>query len=181
MVSPDVILFGWLGSTHQLTHSSKLLVHFQANFIWWYIIISWSVLWKIGWLCSRSKSQQRFEMSTNVSPDDITWTIQPFVTMVICYGGVLWVIVSCRKFGLLPSRSRSQQGLCNLNMSVSAISSRLLTLLQSNLVWRYIRICRSVVWTKLDYCVQDNKKKSAKLLFPQFACFILLHLIVDNL
>ena len=121
-----------------------------------------SVLWKTELLCSRPRSQQRFEMSTNVSPDDITWTIQPFVTMVICYGGVLWVIVSCRKFGLLPSRSRSQQGLCNLNMSVSAISSRLLTLLQSNLVWRYIRICRSVVWTKLDYCVQDNKKKKAQ-------------------
>ena len=88
MVSPDVILFGWLGSTHQLTHSSKLLVHFQANFIWWYIIISWSVLWKIGWLCSRSKSQQRFEMSTNVCPDDSSWAVQSFAVklgMVVYY------------------------------------------------------------------------------------------------
>ena len=34
----------------------------------------------MGLLCSRSRLQQRFEMSVNVCPDDIFWIIEDFVT-----------------------------------------------------------------------------------------------------
>ena len=66
------------------TISSKHLICLLANLHLWYSIINKN-MWKIGLLCSRPRSQKRFEMSTNVCPDDISWTIKPFVTKL---GGV---------------------------------------------------------------------------------------------
>ena len=37
------------------TTSFILLILLEPNLVWWYIIISWNVLWNIGLLCSRSR------------------------------------------------------------------------------------------------------------------------------
>ena len=62
------------------TISSKLLVHLQPNLIWWYSIISQSVLWENGLVRSKSRSQERLKMLVNVCPDNIFWTTECFVT-----------------------------------------------------------------------------------------------------
>ena len=67
------------------TIPSEVLIHLQPNLVWWYIIISWVVLWKdwIAVLYSRSKSQQRFKISISVHLDDIFPTAEPFVTRFV--------------------------------------------------------------------------------------------------
>ena len=40
----------------------ELFISWQPNLVWWYIIISQSVLWKKGWLHSGSRSQQRVKI-----------------------------------------------------------------------------------------------------------------------
>ena len=62
------------------TVSSKLLIHLQPNLVWWYIILSQSILWKIGLLYSRSRSQLKIKMSMNDCPNYIFWTTKQFVT-----------------------------------------------------------------------------------------------------
>ena len=57
------------------------MICLQPNLVFWYIIISWSALWKIGVLCTKS-------VAISVFPDSISWTIQPFVakvSMVVYY------------------------------------------------------------------------------------------------
>ena len=69
---------------------------------------------KIGLLCSRSQSQRRFKMLVNVWLDDIFWTAEHFVTRL--YMMMQQHEPKCHEenfcfFGVLSSRSRSQQGL----------------------------------------------------------------------
>ena len=59
---------------------SELLILLLQNLVWWYIIISQSVLWKIGLLCSRSRSRQNCKMSMTVYPDAVFWFAKPYTT-----------------------------------------------------------------------------------------------------
>ena len=61
---------------------SELLILLQLNLVWWYIIIRWIVLWKdwIALLWSRSRSYERFKIPMAVHLDDISSTVEPFVT-----------------------------------------------------------------------------------------------------
>ena len=58
----------------RFTRSSELPILWQANLVWWYTIMSQSVLWKKKekrLLYSRSSSQRRFKIWMNVCPGDI--------------------------------------------------------------------------------------------------------------
>ena len=84
----------------------------QINLVWWYINISWIVLWKdwIALLWSRPRSQERFKIPVNVHLDNISSTAELSVTkfgMAMHHHGP----VSCKKISLLPSSSESQWGL----------------------------------------------------------------------
>ena len=59
-----------------LSTITELLTLLHPNLVWWYSIIILNVLWKIGLLCSRSRSQQRFKMSVSICQDNIFWTIK---------------------------------------------------------------------------------------------------------
>ena len=55
---------------------------FATKLVWWHIIIvSWIFLWVdwIAMLCSRSRSQEMFQISMNVHLDNISSTAEPFV------------------------------------------------------------------------------------------------------
>ena len=97
---------------------SELLILLQLNFAWWYIIIRWIVLEKIGLLCccpgkdwialllSRSRSQKRFRIPKNVHLDDISSAAEPSVTklgLVMQHHGP-----KCHARRLLSSSSESQ-------------------------------------------------------------------------
>ena len=90
--------------------SSELLILLQLNLLWWHIVISWIVLWKDGFAVLWSRSQERFKTQVNVHLDGISSIAEPLVTklgMVMNHHGP----VSCKKIGLLFSRSRSHGGL----------------------------------------------------------------------
>ena len=65
--------------------SSKLLVHLQPNLVWWYSIISLSVLWKNGITAFKAKGTAKVQ---NVSEclEDIFWITEHFATK---YGMVM--------------------------------------------------------------------------------------------
>ena len=94
------------------TITSELLILWQPNFVWWYSIISQSVLWKNGLLCLRARSQWRFKMSVNVQ---IIFSKLPNILLP----NLVWhCIIMSQSFTqksyrvcLLLSRSGSQQGL----------------------------------------------------------------------
>ena len=117
------------------TISSKLLVSLQPNLLWWYSIISWSVLWEIGLLCSRSRSQRRVRMLVNVCLDDIFWTTEQFVTkpgMLMQYYKLKY---HAEKLVYCVQCQGHNKGLYNQNMTISVVSSKLLVDLQPNSVW----------------------------------------------
>ena len=99
----DYMIKMWLSNI-----SSELLALWQLNLVWWHIITSWIVLWKdwIALLWSRLRLQERFKIPVNVHLADIPSTAEPSVTKL---GMVMHHLapVSCRKIGLLSSRSRS--------------------------------------------------------------------------
>ena len=120
------------------TMSSELLISWQPNLVWWYIIISWFVK-RIGILHLRSRSQWRVKMSIFVQ------MISSKLPNILLPNLLLWCIFmnqsACKKTDLLFLRSRSQQGAYDQNVTVST-SSELLP----NLVWSYIIISQSVLW-----------------------------------
>ena len=121
--SPDVTPRGLLGSKHHLqgpghskgfnnqnmtvsTIPSNLVIHLQPNLVWWYIIISWNVVWKIGLLWSANVWNVNKCLSRRYFLNRSTFCNQTW------YSGVLsWVGVPCRIIGLLSLWSRSQQRL----------------------------------------------------------------------
>ena len=89
--------------------SPELQIVLWPNLVWWCIIISCSVLWKIVLLCSRSRTQWMLRLSLNVYLNKIFWKIETFVAKL---GTVMHhhEPVSCTKIVLLSSRSRSLWG-----------------------------------------------------------------------
>ena len=90
---------------------------------------------KIGFLDSRSRSQQRFKMLVNVCPDNIFWTTDHFDTKLDmvrqhhepkCHEEKLVCCLQCQGHS---------EGLYNQNMIISTLSSNLLVCLQPNSVW----------------------------------------------
>ena len=113
---------------------------------------------KNGLLHSRLRPQRRFKMSVNVCPDDIFWTVEHFVTklgMVMqhhepeCHAGK-------RMFSIFKVKVTARAHNYNQNMALSTISSELLISWQPNSVRWYIIISQSVLWQKLDCCVQGK-------------------------
>ena len=114
------------------TVSSKLLVPLQPNLLWKYIISQCPVE-KIRLLLSRS--QRRFKMLVKVCPDRIFWTTEHFVAkpgMVMqphkpkCHAEKNVHYLQCQGHS---------EGLYNQNMTICAVSSKLLVTLQPNLIW----------------------------------------------
>ena len=140
------------------TLTSKLPVCLQPKLVWFCSIISQSVLWK-NWITALgSSSQQRFKMSVNVFLNDIFWTSEHFVTklgMVMqhhepeCHAGK-------RMFSIFKVKVTARAHNYNQNMALSSISSELLISWQPNSVRWYIIISQSVLWQKLDCCVQGK-------------------------
>ena len=67
-------------------------------------------------------------------PDDIFWTAQPFITklsMVVHH----WLECHMKEMGCYRQGQGHSEGLYNQNMTVSTISSKLMILLQPDLVW----------------------------------------------
>ena len=100
---------------------------------------------KSGLLHSRSRSQQRFKILANVCPD-VFWTTGHFDTklgMVMqhyepeCHAEKLVCCLQCQGHS---------KGLHSQNMTISILSSKLLVLLQPNLVWSSNIISWSVAW-----------------------------------
>ena len=60
---------------------SELLIHLQPDLVYWYIIISRSVLWK-DWI---AVSKVTVKISMNICLDDIFWNSESFV-MKLGYG-----------------------------------------------------------------------------------------------
>ena len=87
--------------------SPELQIVLWPNLVWWCIIISCSVLWKIVLLCSRSRTQWMLRLSLNVYLNKIFWKIETFVAKL---GTVMHhhEPVSCKRIVLLSSKSRSQ-------------------------------------------------------------------------
>ena len=128
--------------------SSELLFGLQPNFSWCYIIISQSVLSKIGLLHSRSRSQQRFKMSVNVCPDDI-FSVCPIVsmqyflnqsTLFFLSNLVLWCIIMSQCalwknwFTIFNVKVTMRTYIIKIWLFFT-ISSKLLVRLQPNSVW----------------------------------------------
>ena len=112
---------------------------------------------KIGRLRSRSNSQQRFKNVGNVCLDDIFWSAEHFFTKL---GMVMQhhepeCHTEKKKVCYLQGQGHSK-GSCDQNMTLSTISSTLLISWQQNLVWWYIIISQSVLWKKMDNCIQSQ-------------------------
>ena len=117
------------------TISSKLLVPLQPKLVWWYNIISQSVLGG-NWITAlKVKSQQKLKMLVNVCPDNIFWTTLHFVAkpgMIMqhhkpkCHAEKMVHCVQCQGHS---------EVLYDQNMINSVVSSKQLVGLQPNLVW----------------------------------------------
>ena len=90
--------------------SSELLILLQPILVWWYIIISQSVSWKCWIIIFYIKITARVQ---NVNECLSTGYLnhQTFCFKTWYCDASSWVRVSCKKIGLLFSRSRSQHGL----------------------------------------------------------------------
>ena len=87
--------------------SSQLLIPLEPNWVWWYIIISQSVLWKKKDYCTQGQGHSEGSKCQCLS----RWYLQNCLTF--CYqtwycDALSWARVSCKKIGLLFSKSRSQ-------------------------------------------------------------------------
>ena len=95
-----------------------------TNLVWQCMFISWSVLWKVALLYSRSRSQWRFWTSVNVCPDNISdWS-----NLVWWYIIISQSIIQKYHFAMFKVKATT----------VSTTSSEILKLSQSKLVWWYI-------------------------------------------
>ena len=158
-------------ATTTATTFSKLLITWQPDLVWWYVIISQSSLWKKKWITA-------FRVKMLIFVHMISSNHQTFCFQIWYCGASLWVEVSCKKFDMLFSRSRSQQELiwskndnfycifwtvdpfvfkvkvtakcCNLSESLNVVQmifSDWLNLLRPNLVWWCI-IMSQIVFQK---------------------------------
>ena len=100
--------------------SFELLILSQANLAWWYIIISQSVHWKIGWLYSRFKANvQNFSIYLS------RW----FLNYTNIWNKTLhsetssWTGVSVEKIDLLSWRLKLQWGVINIYVRLLKIYS----------------------------------------------------------
>ena len=103
----------------------------------------------MGLLCSRSRSQQRFKMSVNVSVDDIFWIADHLVTkfgMVMqhhepmCHAEIFVVAVATFKVKVTVRAHM---------IKTLSIFFELLIPWQPNLVWWYIIRSQNVLWKKV--------------------------------
>ena len=62
------------------TISAELLIFLQPNLIVWYIIISWSALFKILIVVFKVKVTERFRIPVNVHLDDVSSAAECSVT-----------------------------------------------------------------------------------------------------
>ena len=112
----------------------ELLIPWQLNWVWWYIIRSQSVLWK-QWITAFRVKVTANCQNVNVCPNGVFYTTKHFVS----------------NFGIVMHHYESEchakrficyfqgQGHCkssyNQNMTISIVSFELLILLLPNLVW----------------------------------------------
>ena len=139
--------------------SSELLNLLQPNLVWLYIIISQSVLWKKNWLLhSRPRSQGRVKMSMFVHL--ISTKPQTFCYQTWYCGVSSWAGVSCKKIGLLFSRSRSQQWLIWLKYDIFYYIFWTADPFATKLGLIVLHLKPECLMMKLDCCVQDHSKIS---------------------
>ena len=89
---------------------SELLTPWQPNLVWWYIIISQSVLWKKLDYCFQGQGHREGSKCSCLSKWCLL-THQTFCFQTWYCDALLWVRVSCKKIDLPLSRSRSLQEL----------------------------------------------------------------------
>ena len=105
---------------------------------------------KIGFLCSRSRSQERSKFQRLCEWYLVNcWTLS---NQTWFDDSTSWARVSHQKIGLLPSQLRSQGGLIQSGMTVSAIPTEPQILLQPKLIGWYITVSPTV--SCKDYCGQ---------------------------
>ena len=158
-----------------------LLILLQPNLIWWHIIISWSVLWKgcfsvfkfeittkvqsfvelevqmisSEW-CNLLKLNLYGEASSSINVNLYMGHknfAQTFACSMSRRSYTAWAVHVMLKNVLLSSRSSSQWGPLESDMTIYSVSSELLILLQPNLIWWCIII--SLV-KRFNCCVQGT-------------------------
>ena len=83
------------------------------------------------------------------------------IRKIFCYqtwysDAASWVGVSCREEMYTVFKVKVTARAHTIKIWLSAISSELLILWQPNLVWWYIITSPSILWKKMDYCVQSQ-------------------------
>ena len=115
------------------TISSELQIFRQPNLVWWYIIISQSILLKTLDYCFEGQGYSEGSECRRLSRYLLNRQI--FFNQFLYCDATSWAGMSCKKIGLLFSRSGSQQRLISSNYDIFTVSSVLLILLPPNLVW----------------------------------------------
>ena len=92
------------------TLSPELLILWQANLFWWYIIVSESILLKKLDYCIQAQSHSEDWKCHSFLSSWYLFNCQ-ILTKLGTVEASLGARVSCKKMGLLASWSRSQQGL----------------------------------------------------------------------
>ena len=93
------------------TISSTLLVHLQPNMVWWYSIISQSVLWENGITVLKVKATAKVQNVCECLSGQYPLNHRTFFHHTRYGYAALLAKVSCRKIASLCSMSRSQRGL----------------------------------------------------------------------
>ena len=128
------------------TISAELLIFWQPDLIGWYIIISWSILWKNWITVFKVKLTAKFQNVNKCLSRQHFLNHWHFYCQTWYGNASLWARLSFKKIGLLSSRSRSLLRITWLKKWLFNILYELLILLQVNLVWWHIIIRWIVLW-----------------------------------
>ena len=144
--------------------SSKLLVLVQANVVWWYALIRLSVFWE-NWMAVLKVKVTSKVWNVN---DHFVWTISPESFNFLLPYLVLWCIIMSHnflqtfQFAIFKVKGTARAYL--IKIWLSALSSELLTLLQSNFVWCYIIVYQSVMLQKIGLlCPRSRSQQNFKM------------------
>ena len=127
------------------TISYELLIPLQPNLVWWYVIISQSVLWKKIDNCIQGQGHSEGSKCWCLS----RWYLLnhlSFWYQTQYHDVSLWAGLHAKRLICYFQGQGHSKGSYNQNMTVSTISAELLIFLLPNLVWWYIIIGQNIVW-----------------------------------
>ena len=132
---------------------SELLIPGQPDLVWWYIILSLSVLWKKLNYCIHSQGHSEGQ-NVYVCLDDIFHTTQHFVSKLGITMHHYEPECPAERFICYFQGQGHCKSSYDQNMTISTVSFELLTLLVLNFVWECIIINQIVLLR--NCCVQGQ-------------------------